>query len=216
MAAEPPSAKRSDARINREELLDVAGDLIAERGVEVPLYLVAKGAGVGPATLYRHFPDRHALLCALAWRSAQMFSAVGMAAAAAESGWDKITTFLDGVLALHLRSPWLSPVADYARAHPPEGWVTGKWDAALLAVVQQAKDEGSLRLDVEVTDVVFLPILLAKLVSYPEPLRGTVIARHRALMLDSLRPQGAPRPELGAEALSAEVLKAVTEPRARR
>src|SRR5882672_11757920 len=53
---------RADARRNREELLDVARQVIAEEGTEASLRDIARRAGVGIGTLYRHFPTREALL----------------------------------------------------------------------------------------------------------------------------------------------------------
>ena len=52
---------RSDARRNRDLLLATAGEMFAERGIDVPLEEIAKTAGVGVGTLYRHFPTRDAL-----------------------------------------------------------------------------------------------------------------------------------------------------------
>lgn len=56
---------RADARKNRDHLLAVASAAIAEQGVEVSLRDIARTAGVGLATLLRHFPTREALLDAL-------------------------------------------------------------------------------------------------------------------------------------------------------
>ena len=53
---------RTDARINREKLVGAAATLFASAGVAVPLEAVAKQAGVGIGTLYRHFPTRDALV----------------------------------------------------------------------------------------------------------------------------------------------------------
>jgi AcrR family transcriptional regulator len=53
---------RSDARRNREKLLAAAVVLFAERGTDGSLEEVAKRAGVGIGTLYRHFPTRDALV----------------------------------------------------------------------------------------------------------------------------------------------------------
>ncbi|WP_028066108.1 TetR/AcrR family transcriptional regulator [Solirubrobacter soli] len=58
----PETTKRADARRNREKLLNAAGELFATVGTEVSLDAVAKGAGVGIGTLYRHFPTRDALV----------------------------------------------------------------------------------------------------------------------------------------------------------
>ena len=56
---------RADARRNYEALLAAARDLFLEQGSEAPLDEVAKRAGVGAGTLYRHFPSRTDLLAAV-------------------------------------------------------------------------------------------------------------------------------------------------------
>ena len=53
---------RADARRNREKLLAAAAELFASEGTDVSLEAVAKRAGVGIGTLYRHFPTRDALI----------------------------------------------------------------------------------------------------------------------------------------------------------
>jgi AcrR family transcriptional regulator len=57
-----PETQRADARRNREKLLTAATDLFASAGNDVSLDAVAKRAGVGIGTLYRHFPTRDALV----------------------------------------------------------------------------------------------------------------------------------------------------------
>jgi AcrR family transcriptional regulator len=54
--------KRADARRNRDQLLAVARESFAEHGTATSLREVARRAGVGIGTLYRHFPTREALL----------------------------------------------------------------------------------------------------------------------------------------------------------
>jgi len=56
---------RADATRNADRLLSAARELVTERGAEVPMDEVAKRAGVGNATLYRHFPTRADLLVAV-------------------------------------------------------------------------------------------------------------------------------------------------------
>jgi AcrR family transcriptional regulator len=58
----PPDApRRADARRNRERLLAAATSAFAEQGADAPLEDIARRAGVGIGTLYRHFPTRLAL-----------------------------------------------------------------------------------------------------------------------------------------------------------
>src|SRR5262249_53292394 len=58
----PVRPMRADAVRNRAELIKVAGAVFAERGVEAPLEDIARQAGVGIGTLYRHFPSRYDLI----------------------------------------------------------------------------------------------------------------------------------------------------------
>ncbi len=59
--APQPGQMRADARRNRERLLTAARSAFAEQGADAPLEDIAKLAGVGIGTLYRHFPTRLAL-----------------------------------------------------------------------------------------------------------------------------------------------------------
>ncbi|WP_295629121.1 TetR/AcrR family transcriptional regulator [uncultured Corynebacterium sp.] len=56
---------RADKERNRNHILEVAEEFFGERGVGGSLDAIAKRAGVGPGTLYRHFPSREDLLAAL-------------------------------------------------------------------------------------------------------------------------------------------------------
>lgn len=56
---------RADAQRNRDHILDTAAQYFSEHGVSGSLDAIAKKAGVGAGTLYRHFPNREALLAAL-------------------------------------------------------------------------------------------------------------------------------------------------------
>jgi AcrR family transcriptional regulator len=56
---------RADAQRNRDRIVEVAREVFRERGYDASLDEVAKRAGVGPGTLYRHFPTRDALLDAI-------------------------------------------------------------------------------------------------------------------------------------------------------
>ena len=61
----PPSG-RTDARRNRARLVEVAGALFDEAGVDAAsMNDIARRAGVGPGTLWRHFPDKDALVAAV-------------------------------------------------------------------------------------------------------------------------------------------------------
>jgi AcrR family transcriptional regulator len=60
-----PRKLRSDAKRNRERILEVAKQVFTRRGAEASMDEIAKRAGIGPGTLYRHFPTRDELLAAV-------------------------------------------------------------------------------------------------------------------------------------------------------
>jgi AcrR family transcriptional regulator len=101
-----PGARRprADAQRNRDHILDVAEQHFAEHGVMGSLDAIAKRAGVGAGTLYRHFPTREALLAALL---AARDDALVARRDAAREGADSAAE------ALH---EWLSALVDWAGA----------------------------------------------------------------------------------------------------
>ncbi|MEI4884448.1 TetR/AcrR family transcriptional regulator, partial [Klebsiella pneumoniae] len=58
----PTRKPRADAQRNRQRILEVAKQAFTLSGADTSLDDIAKQAGVGPGTLYRHFPARDALL----------------------------------------------------------------------------------------------------------------------------------------------------------
>lgn len=74
-----PTKLRADARRNRDRLIEVAADAFAQKGAEASLEYIARQAGVGIGTLYRHFPTREHLVEVVYRRELE-----GLAAAAIE------------------------------------------------------------------------------------------------------------------------------------
>ncbi|WP_159326902.1 TetR/AcrR family transcriptional regulator [Streptomyces tendae] len=62
MTSPKPRATRADAARNRDQLLEVATRVLASPGAETSLRAIAREAGVGIGTLYRHFPTRESLV----------------------------------------------------------------------------------------------------------------------------------------------------------
>ena len=69
--------KRVDARRNEETLLDAAGAAFVASGVDVPVREIAQRAGVGVATIYRHFPTRADLIVAVYRHQVEACAAAG-------------------------------------------------------------------------------------------------------------------------------------------
>lgn len=93
---------RADAKKNRDQLLVVARAVVAEQGADASLRDVARRAGVGLATLYRHFPTRGALLETLLRAGFDGLAARAVELEASDSPGDALVTwFHDCVATAH-------------------------------------------------------------------------------------------------------------------
>ena len=145
---------RKDAQRNREKLLAAAVELFAERGTEGSLEEVAKRAGVGIGTLYRHFPTRDALVEA-AYRNevAQLRAAADELLAelppdAALEAW--MRRFVDyGTAKRGMRDALQSIAGGATLFADTRGQVT----EAVAVLLRAGAEAGTLRADVEPEDV---------------------------------------------------------------
>ena len=89
----PQRPRRADARRNYDKLLGAARDAFAERGTDASLEEIARRAGVGIGTLYRHFPTRQALLEAVYVEEVEALSRSAADLADLEP-WEALSTWL--------------------------------------------------------------------------------------------------------------------------
>jgi AcrR family transcriptional regulator len=147
------SPQRKDAARNREAILDAARDLMAE-SADFPLYEVARRAGVGQATLYRHFPDRAALAATLA---TELFDEIARTVAEHDGSPDAFDALLDTIVACAVRSHGLTGVV----RESPEAWraMERMRDELIVLVagpLAGAKARGAVAEDVRAEDVFLL------------------------------------------------------------
>jgi AcrR family transcriptional regulator len=194
MTAEPEARLRADARRNRDQILAAAKVMFARQGPDVPMEEIAREAGVGVGTLYRRFPDRQALIRAVAQDNFAVVLAETRAAVAAEAtAWDALVRIVRQSRELQL-SVQLAILSPLARSIIRDDPMTGKCRHELLqtvdSVVRAAQAEGSLRLDVGPGDVAaLLSLLLARIPMMPAGSAWLASERALALMLDGLRAQ---------------------------
>ena len=150
-----PRRTRSDARQNRERLLEVAARAFADEGLDAAPASIAKRAGVGVGTLYRHFPTREALIDAayqheltrVCDKATELL--VRHTAAAATRAW--MGYFLDYATAKRGMSEALNAVIS-SGADPYASSHTLLADAVGVLLEAGARD-GTLRTDVSHDDV---------------------------------------------------------------
>lgn len=90
---------RADARRNRDRLMAVASDVIAQHGADASLEEIARRAGVGSATLHRHFQGRQALLEAVFRDRVKTLCALARDLLAAPEPGAALVTWLRAVVA---------------------------------------------------------------------------------------------------------------------
>jgi AcrR family transcriptional regulator len=157
-AASPSRPARADARRNRDRLLDAARDAFAATPDAVRLDAVARAAGVGIGTLYRHFPTREALVEAV--YAAELDEVVSSA--------PELLDELEPAAALRA---WMTRYAAFFKIKRGmsdtlrAGWASGsiatpatreRITAAIALMLRSGAEAGSLRSDVDPEDVTMM------------------------------------------------------------
>jgi AcrR family transcriptional regulator len=146
---------RTDALRNRERILEVAKGAFTRHGADASLDEIAKQAGVGAGTLYRHFPTRDALIEGVYRNEVEKLAAAAGHFAGTKSpiealrGW--MLLFVDYIAAKHIIAPALNSVVG-----GPSRLYEGSRSliqGAIDGLVKRAKRSGDLRRDLDAFDL---------------------------------------------------------------
>jgi AcrR family transcriptional regulator len=161
---------RADAQRNRERILEVAKQAFARHGANASLDDIAKQVGVGPGTLYRHFPTREELLQAVYRAELEKLAEAGqklsqtMAPTDALRAW--LLLFVDAIAAKQLIAPALNTLlgdpkkvfeASYAKMHQ-----------AIRALVNRGVESGEIRRDLDPVDLLRALVGVSNVASAPD------------------------------------------------
>jgi AcrR family transcriptional regulator len=152
-----PHPLRSDAGDNRELILTAARELFAAEGLNVTMRQIARRAGVGPATLYRHFPAKEALVTAALAGQMRACHAIVEAGLADPDPWHGFCLVIEQVCALHARDRGFT--AAFVSAYPRVLDSAADREYALRAVgelARRARETGRLRADFVLDDLVLM------------------------------------------------------------
>jgi AcrR family transcriptional regulator len=160
---------RSDAKKNYDLLLEIGREVVAEQGTEASLRDVARRAGVGIGTLYRHFPTREALLEAVLRESFDRVTAGAAELEKSGSADEALVSWLRDMVALthHHRgliASMTAAIADEDSALHVSCVMLRGSGARLLA---RAQEKGRARRDIDGTDLLALVSALAWLNDQP-------------------------------------------------
>jgi AcrR family transcriptional regulator len=146
---------RTDAQRNRERILEVAKEAFTRSGSAASLDEIAKQAGVGPGTLYRHFPTRDALIEAVYHTEVEKLAAAQRDLSAKLPPLEALRAWMmlciDYIAAKHIIAPALNSVVGGASRlyESSRAQVHG----AIDALVKRAIKNGDLRKDVQPFDL---------------------------------------------------------------
>jgi AcrR family transcriptional regulator len=171
---------RADARRNRALIVTTAVRLFAERGPAVCMEEIAQAAGLGVGTLYRHFPDRRALVDDIAADTLRrLLTAARTLAEQEPSGRDALLGVIEHCAGLPLALT--KSLADPPSAHPEVPRLIEDLDALFARIAERAQKEGAMRSDIAPEDVVeLLSVAVCRAGARPDDALTTVI-------LDGLR-----------------------------
>jgi AcrR family transcriptional regulator len=181
-------AARADARRNRDKLVRAATAAFTAAGGAVPLEVIAREAGVGIGTLYRHFPTRDDLVEAV--YAAELDDVTGSVTAllrqhppdVAMRAWmERYAAFVatKQAMAQTLRASWAS-----GRISTPAA--RERITAAVAAILAHGAEAGTLRADIDPSDVTML--LIGTLLAAGSDDAPGRTGRLLDLVLDALRP----------------------------
>jgi AcrR family transcriptional regulator len=182
----PDRVLRADARRNRARVLDVAAEVFATEGLTVPIDEIARRAGVGIGTVYRHFPTKEALFEAIVLDRVHRLAE---SARAARSEPDPATAFF-AFFTCVIEAGTVNKALFEALATGGEVDTTALRDASgelltsLGDLLTSAQRAGAVRADIGVDD---LKALLAGALAMERAGSGPA-GRLAAIVCDGLRP----------------------------
>jgi AcrR family transcriptional regulator len=165
----PPRKPRADAERNRQRILEIAKKAFTRSGANISLDDLARQAGIGPGTLYRHFPTRDALLEAVYRTEVEKLAAAerelsqAMPPVEALRAW--MLLFVDYIAAKQIIAPALNTlVGGPSKLFEASG---SQIKGAIGALVERAIESGDIRPDLDPLDLLRALIGVSNVASVP-------------------------------------------------
>jgi AcrR family transcriptional regulator len=194
---------RKDAEHNRQRLLTAAGELFAERGLDVTLHDIAHRAGVGVGTAYRRFANKEEVIDAYFERKLDEVAHLAEEALRDPDPWNGLVTYLEHASALQMRDRGLMQIfRNPARGQQQVAQASARIAPLILAIVERAREHGTLRPDFQGTDLPMIQLSLTTLMDATRSFEPSLYRRYLAMFLDGMRGDRGPTSELPVEALS--------------
>ncbi|CAM5335837.1 AcrR family transcriptional regulator OS=Streptomyces griseomycini OX=66895 GN=FHS37_003520 PE=4 SV=1 [Streptomyces griseomycini] len=186
---------RADARRNRERVLAAAREVFAEYGIDAPMATVARRAGVGVATLYRHFPNRDVLVRGAFAQQMETCARALTEALAAPDPWQGFQQLVETVCALQREERGFPAafVAAFPESMSEHAQSRQRAERDFTTLVRRAQASGALRADFHPSDLAVVLLAHCALVT-ALPDDGAASRRLVAYLLQSFRADTANEP----------------------
>ncbi|MFI6265245.1 TetR/AcrR family transcriptional regulator [Micromonospora sp. NPDC051006] len=185
-----PRPLRADAARNRRLLLAAAADEFAERGLEASVADIARRAGLGKGTLFRHFATKDDLIAAIVLDRIDALNAAGERLLAGADPGAALLEFL--TVAAHQRQQRdLSFLHEAGELNADVTAARAQMYHIVQKLVDRAREHGAVRADVTGADVILLMCAPNYVTSYLPHAPPDLWQRYLAIIFDGLRPQGA-------------------------
>jgi AcrR family transcriptional regulator len=185
-----PRPLRADAARNRELLLAAAAEEFAEHGLDASVADIARRAGVGKGTVFRHFATKDDLLAAIVLDRIDALNVVGERLLQAADPGAALLEFLTA--AAHQRQQLdLSFLQEAGELNPEVTRVRAQMFQTVGTLVERARKHGTVRADVTGTDVILLMCAPNYVTSYLPDASPDLWKRYLAIIFDGLRAEGA-------------------------
>jgi AcrR family transcriptional regulator len=184
----------------RDRILGVARATFAADGIEVPVEQIARRAGVGMGTLYRHFPAKEDLIDAVLEDAFAAFITAVEQALAEGDAWVGFRGFLERVFALHVENRGLKDmIATRAHGRARAEAMRARIRPLLRELIERAQEQGALRADFTAEDMPLVFWTGGRVIEATAAIAPEFWRRYLALLLDGLRAEAAtplPHPPL--------------------
>jgi AcrR family transcriptional regulator len=191
MAHQGDRPLRKDAAANRDRLLAAAGELFAERGLEVTLNDIAHHAGVGVGTAYRRFANKEQVIDALFEDSLQRVTVLARECLEQADPWQGLVSFLERSLHMQFGDRGLSQIMNETTLGLPRVADARDRIAPLFEqLVQRARSAGVVRADFDQSDIIFVQLAVASIMERTRDVAPDVYRRYLAMFLDGIRAPG--------------------------
>jgi AcrR family transcriptional regulator len=196
--ARPNGPMRADARRNRERLLAAARDVFTESGADAPLEDIARKAGVGIGTLYRHFPARLDLQEAVFRDQVTAVCAGAAELRRSHTPGDALAAWLKRLITYMGTKRGLSSalISAFGRDSELVSSCSAQMKAAGSELLTEAQRAGAVRTDIDISDLLRLVHAIVVATEFA-PSNAAQRERLLELVFDGLR-AGAPVGDAGA------------------